>query len=122
MRPVGSRKDHRFESWGQIKASRSRGTNEAREMINEQLESLDSDDNDLLNRLRKRAARCEIDLGIYKDQYYLQRFTDTTAMLFDNDIKHIDLFLAGYIEGNNIIESDEQKLLNFLNKVDNIFQ
>ena len=37
MRPVGSRKDHRFESWGQIKAFRGRGTNEERELIREQM-------------------------------------------------------------------------------------
>jgi hypothetical protein len=38
MRPVGSRKDHRFDSDGQIKASRGRANNEEAALIHEQLE------------------------------------------------------------------------------------
>ncbi len=41
MRPVGSRKDHRFDSDGQIKASRGRDANETQELIREQLQEKD---------------------------------------------------------------------------------
>jgi hypothetical protein len=37
MRPVGARKDHRFDSDGQIKAVRGRQTNEDIKLINEQM-------------------------------------------------------------------------------------
>jgi inosine/xanthosine triphosphate pyrophosphatase family protein len=38
MRPVGARKDHRFDSDGQIKAVRGRQTNEDIKLINEQID------------------------------------------------------------------------------------
>lgn len=41
MRPVGSRKDHRFDSDGQIKASRGRARNEEEKIIQDQLEEID---------------------------------------------------------------------------------
>ena len=42
MKPIGSRKDHRFDSDGQIKASRGRESNEEADLIKEQLEELDN--------------------------------------------------------------------------------
>jgi hypothetical protein len=43
MRPVGTRKDHRFDSDGQIKACRGRETNEEQDLIREQLDELQED-------------------------------------------------------------------------------
>jgi hypothetical protein len=42
MRKVGMRKDHRFDSDGQIKASRGRETNEVKELIDEQLKEAEN--------------------------------------------------------------------------------
>jgi hypothetical protein len=40
MRPVGTRKDHRFDSDGQIKACRGRESNEVEELIKEELKEI----------------------------------------------------------------------------------
>lgn len=40
MKPVGARKDHQFDSDGQIKACRGRETNENKDLIREQLDDL----------------------------------------------------------------------------------
>jgi len=41
MRPVGTRKDHQFDSDGQIKACRGRETNDEQDLIREQLNELE---------------------------------------------------------------------------------
>lgn len=44
MKQVGSRKDHRFDSDGQIKASRGRESNEVQDLVQEQLLEMEAQD------------------------------------------------------------------------------
>lgn len=52
----------------------------------------------IFEKLKSKAAIFNIDLNMYNGHYYLQHFEAEIPFLFDSDLEHISLFLAGYIE------------------------
>jgi hypothetical protein len=61
MHQIGSRKDHRFDSDGQIKASRGRASNEDTALINDQIETSNKDFFDCLACGRYEQLACPSD-------------------------------------------------------------